>query len=133
MPEESGRADVIGMRFLAARDDIVPSVLLLRGRCMTQAPPRASDLDLLNRFMADDPTGLDALANRYDEKLAAFLLFLVGDRRAADELLDNLWTDVYLPKGHGGRPKDPNRGSVEGYLYALAGHLAREWLTAMEE
>jgi DNA-directed RNA polymerase specialized sigma24 family protein len=96
---------------------------------MSQSPGNPSDWQLLSDFYNGNPKALDILAGRYDRKLAGFLQYLVNDPDVAEDLLNNVWTAVYLTKVRGRRRYNPSRGSVEGYLMALAGHLAWLWLT----
>lgn len=97
---------------------------------MSHGSNSPSDWQLLSDFYNCNPKALDALASRHDRKLAGFLNYLVNDVDVAEDLLNNLWTAVYLTKVRGTRRYNPSRGSVEGYLMALAGHLAWLWLTS---
>lgn len=96
---------------------------------MSQSSDIPSDWQLLSDFYNCNPKALDTLAARYDKKLAGFLKYLVDDPDVAEDLLNNVWTAVYLTKVRNRRRYNPSRGSVEGYLIALAGHLAWLWLT----
>jgi hypothetical protein len=98
-------------------------------RFMTANPSAMSDYQLLHGFYACNTAAFDALAARYDKKLAGFLHFVVGDPDIAENLLNDVWTAVYLAKVRGRNRYNPSRGSVEGYLFALAGQQAHRWLT----
>ncbi len=100
-----------------------------RGDSLMSANGAPSDEQLLHEFYACASRALDALAARYDTPLAGWLLDLVNDPDVAETLLDDLWAAVYLTKVRGCNCYNFSRGSVWGYLFALAGVQAQRWLS----
>jgi hypothetical protein len=84
---------------------------------------------LLDFFHTGDAAAIDELAARYDRKLAGFLYFLLGDTERAADVLNDVWTDLYLSRRDRLRWYARRRGPAEGWLYALAGWWAYRRLT----
>src|ERR687886_2854594 len=81
--------------------------------------PVATDVQLMER-MRSDPTGdsVRALYRTYSSELLGFALNALGDRQAAEEIVQEVFTRAWR---HAER-YDPDRGSVRTWLYQIARH-----------
>ncbi len=85
---------------------------------------READLESLARITARDAAGLTTLYDRHAAFLYGLLIHILGDRSAAEALLEKVFarvwdqTDVY----------DPALGSPRAWLVGLARRCAFEWL-----
>jgi hypothetical protein len=87
-----------------------------------------TDEELLREFYAGDVTALEVLFGRYWLSLGGLLHLCVADEEVAQALLEELYTAVYLSKGHPENHFDFKRSRVQCYFYSLAGHLSFRWL-----
>ncbi len=78
-----------------------------------------SDVQLIQRVRADD-TGeaMRALYRAYSGELFGFALNALGERGAAEELVQEVFTRAWRHAGS----YDPGRGSVRTWLYQIARH-----------
>jgi len=78
-----------------------------------------SDVQLIQRVRADD-TGeaMRALYRAYSGELFGFALHALGERGAAEELVQEVFTRAWRHAGS----YDPGRGSVRTWLYQIARH-----------
>src|SRR5918912_893317 len=79
----------------------------------------ATDAQLMER-MRSDPTGdsVRALYRTYSSELLGFALNALGDRQAAEEIVQEVFTRAWR---HADR-YDPERGAVRTWLYQIARH-----------
>lgn len=89
--------------------------------------------DILESVFAGQPNAIDDLAARFDTTLAGFLNGIVGDHDLAQELLNEVWTELYLMRSNEAKVYHRDRASAEGWLLALAGRRAYQWLTRQTE
>jgi RNA polymerase sigma-70 factor, ECF subfamily len=99
-----------------ARDDMNQlKVLARRERRPVRAAP--SDVDLLER-LADDDSGdsLRKLYRRYADELYGFVYRALGDRGAAEEVVQDVFTSVWRHA----QTYDQQRGSFRTWMYRIA-------------
>jgi RNA polymerase sigma-70 factor (ECF subfamily) len=79
-----------------------------------------SDSELMMRLARGDDLSLNALIDRWDERLAAFLHKMTGNHEAAVDLAQETFVKLYQAR-HRYRPK----ARFSTYLFAIASNLAR--------
>ena len=94
---------------------------------MTKYQP--SPEDLLEAVFSGQPNAIDDLAARFDTTLAGFLNGIVGDHDLAQDLLNEVWTELYMMRSSEAKLYHRDRAPAEGWLLALAGRRAYQWLT----
>src|ERR671920_1836314 len=78
-----------------------------------------SDVQLIQRVRADDSgEAMRALYRTYSGELYGFALNALGERGAAEELVQEVFTRAWRHAGS----YDPGRGSVRTWLYQIARH-----------
>jgi RNA polymerase sigma-70 factor (ECF subfamily) len=78
-----------------------------------------SDVQLMQRVRADDSgEAMRALYRTYSGELYGFALNALGERGAAEELVQEVFTRAWRHAGS----YDPGRGSVRTWLYQIARH-----------
>jgi RNA polymerase sigma-70 factor, ECF subfamily len=78
-----------------------------------------SDVQLIQRVPADDSgEAMRALYRAYSGELFGFALRALGERGAAEELVQEVFTRAWRHAGS----YDPGRGSVRTWLYQIARH-----------
>ncbi len=72
---------------------------------------------------AHDPEAFDAVYRENAPRLRAFLRQIVGSVQTADDLTQDIFTQLWR------KPDafDPARGSVRAYLFGIGKHRAAEW------
>jgi DNA-directed RNA polymerase specialized sigma24 family protein len=88
-----------------------------------------SDECLLKHAYRGDSGALEELLTRHHRDLHWLLERMVGHGAIARELLEELYAAAFLTIRTSSARLDATRGPVKGYLLALAGRLAHEWLT----
>jgi len=84
------------------------------------AIPEVSDPDLMVRLANGDDFALNALMDRWSQRLAAFLYKMTGDRDGALDLAQETFVKLYQARGRY-RPG----GNFSTYLFTIASNLAR--------
>ena len=80
----------------------------------------ASDAELMNRLANGDDLALNALMDRWSERLAAFLYKMTGQRDAAVDIAQETFVRLYQA-----RERYHASGNFSSYLFAIASNLAR--------
>src|SRR6516225_11415683 len=96
-----------------------PQSALSGGRRMTDIAERVYRAVLVVRCQAGDRAAFEELVGLYGPRLRYFLGGMVGDDHAADDLLQEVWFDVYRGVA---RLADP--GAFPAWLYRIARHRA---------
>ncbi len=86
---------------------------------MTDLAERVYRTVLVVRCQAGDRAAFEELVEWYQPRLRYFLARMVGDEHAADDLLQDMWFDVYRGLA---RLADP--GAFPAWLYQIARHRA---------
>jgi RNA polymerase sigma-70 factor (ECF subfamily) len=86
------------------------------------------DATLIERIMAGDETALSALYDRYSGMLYAMLLRILRDTGAAEEVLQ----DLFLQLWRGAARFDTTRGSLAGWLLVIGRNRALSRLRGKE-
>jgi RNA polymerase sigma-70 factor (ECF subfamily) len=86
---------------------------------MTDIAERVYRSVLVVRCQAGDRAAFEELVELYEPRLRYFLARMVGDDHAADDLLQEVWFDVYRGVA---RLADP--GAFPSWLYQIARHRA---------
>lgn len=86
---------------------------------MTDNTERVYRSVLVVRCQAGDRAAFEELVELYQPRLHYFLARMIGDRHAADDLLQEVWFDVYRGMA---RLADP--GAFPAWLYRIARHRA---------
>ena len=85
--------------------------------------PLADDREVWEKIVRQDPVAFDAFYKESAPRLHAFLWTFVGDRQAAEDLVQetfiHLWT---RPNGY-----QPERGALRAYLFGIGRKRAAEW------
>jgi RNA polymerase sigma-70 factor (ECF subfamily) len=68
----------------------------------------AEDAALGERLRAGDRAAFDAILDRYEHNLAAFVVRIVGSRDEAEELMPDVWLQIWLRRD----TYDPARGAL---------------------
>jgi RNA polymerase sigma-70 factor (ECF subfamily) len=93
---------------------------------MTDIAERVYRSVLVVRCQAGDRAAFEELVGLYQPRLRYFLAKMVGDEHAADDLVQEVWFDVYRGVA---RLADP--GAFSAWLYTIARHRAlaelRKW------
>jgi len=106
-----GRARALGPSIIRTFD---------RGRCLTgRRPPLHSDETLFQRVRAGDIAAFDALYERYELRIFAYLRAFTGSRQDAEELLHDAFLAA-LKTEHAPLAE----GAFRGLLYRVARNLA---------
>lgn len=85
-----------------------------------------SDPELWTQVCRGDAEAFDCLYRRHAPRIQAFLQHIVGDRAAAEDVMQETFTQIWRkPNGF-----QPDRGSLRAYLYGIARKLATEWWRA---
>jgi RNA polymerase sigma-70 factor, ECF subfamily len=87
---------------------------------MTAPVGQTPDSGLVERMMAGDEGALSALYDRYSAMLYAMLLRILKDRGAAEEVLQDLFLQLWL----GAARYDASRGSLGGWLLVIGRNRA---------
>jgi RNA polymerase sigma-70 factor, ECF subfamily len=95
---------------------------------MTAPLQPVPDSALVERIMAGDEGALSALYDRYSGMLYAMLLRILKDSGAAEEVLQ----DLFLQLWRGAARFDANRGSLAGWLLVIGRHRALSRLRGKE-
>ncbi len=83
------------------------------------------DEQLLAEHLAHTPGAFDQLVARYAEELFSFFLRFVGNRSAADDLVQETFLQVHLSAAS----FDPGR-TFKPWLYTIAANKGRDWMRA---
>ncbi len=86
----------------------------------------ASDKNLVGRLQRRDPRALAELYDRYGSAIYARILRAAGQRRAAEDLVEETFLRAWN-RIHG---FDPESGPIEPWLVAIARETAPEWADA---
>jgi len=78
----------------------------------TAAPAGVDDAALGDGLRAGDRAAFEAILDRYEDNLAAFVLRIVGMRVLAEELMPEVWAAVWLRRAQ----YDPARGALWTFL-----------------
>ena len=82
-----------------------------------------SERELWNRISKGDPEAFDGFYRECAPRLLGFLRHLVSGNQAAEDLMQNAFTEIWRrPSG-----LDPERGSPRAYLFGVARKQAMEW------
>lgn len=85
-----------------------------------------SDSELWAQICRGEAEAFDSLYRQYAPRLKAFLQHTVGDRTAAEDVMQETFTQIWRkPNGF-----QPDRGSLRAYLYGIARKRAVEWWRA---
>ena len=81
------------------------------------------DRELWKQISAGDAGAFDAWYRESAPRLRAFLSHLTGSEPAADDLMQETYTQIWRrPQGF-----DPDRGTLRGWLFGIARKQAAEW------
>ena len=80
----------------------------------------ASDSELMIRLAGGDDLALNALMERWSDRVIAFLFRMTGQREAACDLAQETFVKLYQARG-----RYQPRGSFSTWLFAIASNLAR--------
>lgn len=80
----------------------------------------ATDPELMSRLAHGDDLALNALMDRWSERVAAFLYRMTGQRETAIDLAQETFVKLYQA-----RERYEPRGTFSTYLFAIASNLAR--------
>ena len=82
-----------------------------------------TDEPMLGKDWARDAEAFDAVYRESAPRLRAFLRQIVGSFQAAEDLTQEIFTQLWS------RPNqfEPSRGSVRAYLFGIGRHRAAEW------
>ena len=95
-----------------------PASIILLGRLMD-----ATDSELVERYRNGDVRAFETLVHRYERQIFTFLLRYVGDREAAEDLVQDTFTQVIEKL-----QSYEERGRFGSWLFRLANSLAvDEW------
>jgi RNA polymerase sigma-70 factor, ECF subfamily len=82
---------------------------------MTEPADRLYERVLVLRCQAGDEAALAELVGRYDARLRYYLRKLLGDAHAAEDLLQEVWLDVWR-----GVPRLAEAGAFTAWVYRIA-------------
>lgn len=83
----------------------------------------ATDPELWAKIRAGDAQAFDAFYRQHAARLTAFLRHVVGNRPAAEDVMQETFTEIWQrPNGF-----QPERGTLRGYLYGIGRKRAAEW------
>lgn len=83
----------------------------------------ADDREVWSRIIRQDATVFDAFYQEHAPRLLAFLRALVGDRQAAEDLVQETFFQIWTrPNGY-----QPERGALRAYLFGIGRKRAAEW------
>lgn len=83
----------------------------------------ADEWHLWDRICHGDAGAFDSFYRQNAPRLQAFLRHLVGDQQAAEDLMQETFTQIWLrPNGF-----QPERGSLRAYLFGIGRKQAAEW------
>lgn len=81
------------------------------------------DRQLWDRICQGDADAFEALYRENAPRLEAFLRYLVGNRQAAEDLMQETFAQIWRkPNGF-----HPDRGTLRAYLYGIGRKRAAEW------
>jgi RNA polymerase sigma-70 factor (ECF subfamily) len=83
----------------------------------------ASDREIWSRISRGDAEAFDAFYRENAPRLHAFLRQIVGNKHAAEDILQDTFTQIW------NRPSrfQPERGNLRGYLFGIGRKRAAEW------
>lgn len=81
--------------------------------------PEESDQNLVRRVLRSDPLAFRGIFERYHEPIFRFLIYKVGDRNLAEDLLQ----DVFVRTWENRHRLDPSK-SLKSFLYTIANNLS---------
>lgn len=87
-----------------------------------------TDAELMRRIQEGDQEALACLYDRYGGLVYTLALRMCGHRDVAEEIVQ----DVFLAVWRRGTSWDPERGSVQGWLVAIARHRCIDHLRSMQ-
>jgi RNA polymerase sigma-70 factor, ECF subfamily len=83
----------------------------------------ADDRELWERICKGDTTAFDVCYRTLGPKLEAFLRQILGNRQAAEDVMQETFTQIWQrPNGF-----EPNRGTLRAYLFGAGRKRAAEW------
>jgi RNA polymerase sigma-70 factor (ECF subfamily) len=83
----------------------------------------ADERQLWERICKGDAPTFDAFYRENAPRLEAFLRHVVGNRQAAEDLVQDTFTQIWRrPNGY-----QPERGTLRSYLYGIGRKRAAEW------
>jgi RNA polymerase sigma-70 factor (ECF subfamily) len=83
----------------------------------------ADDYQLWERIRQGDAQAFDSFYRANAPRLEAFLRHVVGNRQAAEDLMQDTFTQIWRrPNGF-----QPERGTLRAYLYGIGRRRAAEW------
>ena len=70
-----------------------------------------------------DPSMFEAVYREHAPRIRAFVRQMVGSRQAAEDITQDIFTQLWL------RPNrfDPTRGTLRAYLFGVARHRSADW------
>lgn len=88
-----------------------------------ETPRLADDRQLWERIRRGDARAFDDFYRQNAPRLEVFLRHLVGNRQAAEDIMQETFTQLWCrPNGF-----QPERGSLRAYLYGIGRRRASEW------
>lgn len=91
--------------------------------CLLVSSAQPQDEALVRGLRSHDPELLDRLIEQYHYRLFRYLLYLTGNREAAEDLFQETWVRV-IERGH----QYDGRWKFEAWLFAIARHLTIDLL-----
>ena len=83
----------------------------------------ADDREIWKRISQGDADSFDAFYRENAPRLQLFVLRVTGDRQAAEDIVQEMFTQIWSrPNGF-----QPERGTLRAYLYGIAGKRAADW------
>lgn len=82
-----------------------------------------SERELWKKISNGDPEAFDAFYRECAPRLLGFLRHLLSDNQAAEDTMQNAFTEIWRRPGG----FDPERGSLRAYLFGVARKQAMEW------
>jgi RNA polymerase sigma-70 factor, ECF subfamily len=83
----------------------------------------ADERELWKKICERDADAFDVLYRENAPPLLAYLVQHIGDRQAAEDVLQEMFSQIWTrPNGF-----QPERGTLRNYLYGIAHHLAADW------
>ena len=89
-------------------------------------PESISDEMLIGLIAKRDSTALEQLYDRYERPVYAFVIRMVKDAMAAEEVVQELFVRIWNA-AHGLDP-DKGQGKISTWIFAIARNLAIDWL-----
>jgi RNA polymerase sigma-70 factor (ECF subfamily) len=83
----------------------------------------ADDREIWKKISHGDAKAFDALYRENASRLQAFLRQIVGNLQAAEDIVQDTFTQIWnRPTGY-----DPERGALRAYVFGIARNRAAEW------